>query len=81
MEIKATKDFSNEGNDCWINKSASLVDSFGALYIIIHTKVSGWTTVDEVDVLSVSEWKRNNRYNGDEIQVFVDDYLNKQGLI
>ena len=42
MEIISTTDLSHYGNDCYINRSVTLVKQFGIYAIIVFKKITGW---------------------------------------
>lgn len=42
MKIISTTDLSDNGNDCYIYKSVSLVEEFGMYNILTAEKVVGW---------------------------------------
>lgn len=55
MEILKTISFENEGNDCWIKKSFTLVSDFGERYLIYHRNVSGWCGDDDFSTIKIDE--------------------------
>ena len=42
MEIISTTDVSRYGNDCYINRSITLVKQFGIYAVITFQKITGW---------------------------------------
>ena len=55
MVIKKCKSFENEGNDCWIKRSFTLVEDMGTMYLIYHYSVSGWSETDEMNTYMISD--------------------------
>ena len=51
MCILAQTDLSRAGNDCWINESVILCEQFNLYFVLLITKVSGWSDIQEVRLL------------------------------
>lgn len=48
MKVLSTTNLSDYGNDCYINRSVSLVECFGMYRVILAEKVSGWCPSAEI---------------------------------
>ena len=53
MKVISTTDLSCHGNDCYIYKSVSLVETFGMYAVIIAEKTVGW--FENKEIYAVSE--------------------------
>lgn len=48
MRVLSTTNLSDYGNDCYINKSVSLVEAFGMYNILTAEKIVGWCSRDNM---------------------------------
>ena len=48
MKIVSTTDLSDYGNDCYINKSVTLIEEFGMYTVITCKRVTGWSTYEDI---------------------------------
>lgn len=66
MKIISTTDTSDYGNDCYINKSVTLIEEFGMYTVITCIKVVGWQCHEDIycranpttDIYKAQQWYR-----------------------
>jgi hypothetical protein len=48
MRVISTTDLSHYGNDCYINRSVTLMEQFGLYTVVVCQKITGWFKDDYV---------------------------------